>query len=890
LKVDAASVADELGSAVLTLSVNDKDLKQKLQDSKTLLNELGKDAATLGTSLGKAFSKEYRLRLNDSQLVAAALRVDTLQRKLQEIAADPINIRLNLIQSGLGAGGAQISAELIARQAKEALSGGLSGQLTDILSGGVSAARTSELRSTLLSRLERGSLSSGGFNVAGLKEVITQLGGTPTGNRTELLKQARTAIKTANEAVIVRVGKDLLDLQMMFSGGFPPSGGGGGDRLRRILRSIQDFITGDDLLRDLEPFRAGPRGGRPPRPPRPPEPPQPPAPPPPPPPQPPQRQLGPRPLQLDRQGLASVLSNALIGGAFPALFGQGLGASLGGAAGGAAGGALGGQFGFGLSLIGTALGAQFDLAGQKSKTLAEALNDPIGKFAELVEAGLLSSKALERNAKALIESGRAAEAAALIQLDLNKTFAGTATGNELTSVTDELGRAFTRLSVSMTQFSSGPLTGLLKLLGARFENDFQRNRSIQIESELRQAGLGSQADELRRQQFVPILKSDTAEISRINDEFVNKIPRVQKANAQANADIAASQRSIEASQRLGFKITQASTQGYKIQTLELQKQEVLNARNRKLLELKPQERTGIQAQDIQADAAQKLFDLDTQINELRQERVALATEEAAKYQLAGEKLQQELKAVQALAALSQNAQRTAQFAVQQSTLSTIQGIEASVADAQRREREIGAQIDAARIRGGDAGEQEATRLVQEQVLAANQTRFELETGARALTEAGIKLREDVQTAFLNLQKLRTGNQGLNEFLNPQDRARREEQTFQALLPSLRTSQRTFERLTGARAPEFSGPTASVNESIIKFIEAVNAEQRALDTANDTQAALNDNTAALAGINAELRTTIAELNAKNWAVNVNVAADGSSQVTGDVQNSFLSVPS
>ena len=591
-------------------------------------------------------------------------------------------------------------------------------------------------------------------------------------------------------------------------------------------------------------------------------------------------------LQQGSKRRQDILSNAIIGGAFPALFGQGVGASLGGAAGGAAGGAIGGQFGFGLSLVGTALGAQFDLAAQKSKTLAEALNDPIGKFAELVEAGLLSSKALERNAKALIESGRAAEAAALIQLDLNKTFAGTATGGELTSVTDELGRAFTRLSVSMTQFSTGPLAGLLKLLGARFENDFQRNRSVQIESELRQAGLGSQADELRRQQFVPILESDTAEISRINDEFVNKIPRVQKANAQANADIAASQRSIEASQRLGFKITQASTQGYKIQTLELQKQEVLNARNRKLLELKPQERTGIRAQDIQADTAQKLFDLDTQINELRQERVALATEEAAKYQLAGEKLQQELKAVQALAALSQNAQRSAQFAVQQSTLQTIQGVGSSVGDAERREREIGAQISAARIRGGDAGEQEAARLVNEQKLAAAQTRLELEAGAKVLTEAGIKLREDVEAAFLSLQKLRTGDGGLNQYLSPQDRVNQEEKTFKALQPNFKEAQEQFKKLRGVNyAPEFSGSRASVNQAMIKFIEEVKTELGAVDSFTDTSAALNLNSTELG----KLTTKIADLTNKTWAVNVQVAANGTSQVFGDAQNSALSVP-
>ena len=45
------------------------------------------------------------------------------------------------------------------------------------------------------------------------------------------------------------------------------------------------------------------------------------------------------------------LNSALIGGAFPALFGQGLGASIGGGLGGLGGGMLGGGLGFGLSLV-----------------------------------------------------------------------------------------------------------------------------------------------------------------------------------------------------------------------------------------------------------------------------------------------------------------------------------------------------------------------------------------------------------------------------------------------------------------------------------------------------------------------------------------------------------
>ncbi len=65
----------------------------------------------------------------------------------------------------------------------------------------------------------------------------------------------------------------------------------------------------------------------------------------------------------------SAASNAIIGGAFPLLFGQGAGAAVGGGLGGALGGAFGGTLGFGLSLIGTAIGQAIDDAQKLNREL-----------------------------------------------------------------------------------------------------------------------------------------------------------------------------------------------------------------------------------------------------------------------------------------------------------------------------------------------------------------------------------------------------------------------------------------------------------------------------------------------------------------------------------------
>ncbi len=589
-----------------------------------------------------------------------------------------------------------------------------------------------------------------------------------------------------------------------------------------------------------------------------------------------------------------ILSNALIGGAFPALFGQGLGASLGGAAGGAAGGAIGGQFGFGLSLVGTALGAQVDVAIQKFRDLAKALDDPIKNFDLLVQNASLSSKQVEKYAQALIKSGRNAEAAAFIQSDLIETFGSLQGAKEYNNAIDTLSRSWSKATTVLAGFVAGPLAALIRqieqptsggAIGLSFEQlagQLTPEQYRQVQSRREQATESSRLSRGGISAFLPPSNEDVNRGLQAGVQLAQELLGIEKQRADLAARIAYAQVLSQKALSTSYELITASAQGYQLQALEKQKEVALNERNIKLLELTPEQRKGPQGLKIQQDAALSVYEIDVKINDLRKDRIALATEEAAKYELAAQKVRQEIQAVQALASLSQNAQRTAQFAVQQSTLGTIQGIEAAVGDARRREQEIGAQIDAARIRGGDAGEQDAARLVGEQKIAANQTRLQLEQGARALTEAGIKLREDVQTAFLNLQKLRTGSGGLNQFLNPQDRANQEQRTFEALLPSFRQAQEQFKRLRGVEAaPEFTGTTSGVNQSILQFIDAVRTEQQALDTSVDTQRALNDNTAALAQVTGELRTTIAELNTKNWAVQVNVAADGSSQAFGDV---------
>jgi len=70
-------------------------------------------------------------------------------------------------------------------------------------------------------------------------------------------------------------------------------------------------------------------------------------------------------------GKGNLASSAIIGGAFPLLFGQTGTAAIGGATGGALGGLIGGQFGFALSIAGTAIGQYIDQQDKLNRSITK---------------------------------------------------------------------------------------------------------------------------------------------------------------------------------------------------------------------------------------------------------------------------------------------------------------------------------------------------------------------------------------------------------------------------------------------------------------------------------------------------------------------------------------
>lgn len=160
---------------------------------------------------------------------------------------------------------------------------------------------------------------------------------------------------------------------------------------------------------------------------------------------------------------ASGISEGLIGGAFPLLFGQGLGASIGGGLGGAAGGFAGGGLGFGLSLIGTALGTTLDTLAATATDTGKSLNYPIEGFQKLKDAGLFAGRQQEYYISKLIESGKTTEAAAEIQAQMIKKIGVSGVNNLMKAgqASEELGKVWADFYLQLQAGLAGPMAGLL---------------------------------------------------------------------------------------------------------------------------------------------------------------------------------------------------------------------------------------------------------------------------------------------------------------------------------------------------------------------------------------------------------------------------------------------
>ena len=155
-----------------------------------------------------------------------------------------------------------------------------------------------------------------------------------------------------------------------------------------------------------------------------------------------------------KQRVQRAGGEALIGGAFPLLFGQGIGAAAGGGIGGAAGGFAGGTLGFGLALVGTAIGAQFDAAITSAKDFASSLKEGGDAATFLKERlGSLNPRIAEQ-IRNLQQSGQTAAAAELAMKELGRQI-GTENARAFRQLGDDVNNANTNFQTFVTTVIAG---------------------------------------------------------------------------------------------------------------------------------------------------------------------------------------------------------------------------------------------------------------------------------------------------------------------------------------------------------------------------------------------------------------------------------------------------
>ena len=161
------------------------------------------------------------------------------------------------------------------------------------------------------------------------------------------------------------------------------------------------------------------------------------------------------------------IQGGLIGGAFPALFGQGPNTSLGGGIGGVLGGLVGGGGGsFAGGIVGSVIGKQLD-------DLATALKSPTQALELLRTAGIQLEDSTVSLVGELIDNNRLAEAQKVIYEGLNKTI-GTETVDEILKAD----AAAQKLAKATAELNRELITGLAPIMTKLVEAAIGASRAL----------------------------------------------------------------------------------------------------------------------------------------------------------------------------------------------------------------------------------------------------------------------------------------------------------------------------------------------------------------------------------------------------------------------------
>ena len=233
------------------------------------------------------------------------------------------------------------------------------------------------------------------------------------------------------------------------------------------------------------------------------------------------------------QRFRGAASNALIGGGFPFLFGQGPIGAIGGGLGGALGGALGGGFGFGLSIAGTALAQQVQQVLDFRKSIRE-LNK------EMQEMGISSNisgsqvrqlgKSLgitkEEAVKALQEFKRFGDDAVLIAKKFGGDFGKFDALTQANTVESALS-AIRKINKDLTLEEELRLVLSIQRKGVEATINDVLTDSLDKQKQLDTEGFGQGVGGRKRAKVLDREREQLNQINTENAELINKFTRIK---------------------------------------------------------------------------------------------------------------------------------------------------------------------------------------------------------------------------------------------------------------------------------------------------------------------------------------------------------------------------
>lgn len=209
---------------------NWENIPKKIQNLREALKDLESASGSINILVGGAASIDKK----EARKIRAALYAQIMGEggKLKvpativpKITGPDINAFKKAIQGKLGTIEVKVKADVetgfakgplgVAGLAEYMRTQGASGEAFGTRAGQAEVARAREnlAREAVLARLEKKSLTAGGYNKPGLERIITSLGGVPTGKREDLVAQAKALIKESRN-VQDSVFAELRDLHM----------------------------------------------------------------------------------------------------------------------------------------------------------------------------------------------------------------------------------------------------------------------------------------------------------------------------------------------------------------------------------------------------------------------------------------------------------------------------------------------------------------------------------------------------------------------------------------------------------------------------------------------------------------------------------------------------